>query len=60
MIESFPQPVFFEKFIGYIGAQIYVIVDPQYLELSNVKHLMSERVQNFMLALYPCLLVTLN
>ena len=44
--------------MGYIGAQIYDIVEPQSLELSNIKHLMSEWVQNFMLALHPSLLVT--
>ena len=40
--------------MGYIGVQIYDIVEPQFLELSNIKHLMSERVQNFMLALHLC------
>ena len=46
--------------MGYIGGQIFDIVEPQFLKLSNIKHLMSERVQNFMLALHPSLLVTLN
>ena len=46
--------------MGYIGVQNYDIVDPEFLELLNIKHLMSERVQNFMLALYPCLLVSLD
>ena len=36
------------------------IVEPRFLELSHIKHLMPERVHNFMLALYPCLLSLKN
>ena len=38
----------FQWGIEFFIYQIYDIVEPQFLELSNINHLMSERVQNFM------------
>ena len=48
-------PYFVEQFMGFNWCSSNVdIVEPRFLELSHIKHLMPERVHNFMLALYPC------